>query len=400
MTEPPVAEGTTARPRRIVVVGSGTHFLSGVSVHTIRLANAFAERGHRVGLVTMRRVIPRRLYPGRARVGANLTALQASERVAHYDGIDWFWIPSMLRAAVFLMRRRPEIVVFQWWTGAVVHSYLALALLARLAGARVIVEFHEILAVEELRIPMVGRYVRAFAPLFFRLAGGYAFHSDFDRELASATWRLEGPRAVTWLGPHDLEPDRAAGEPAAPLREAPPGVINVLFFGVIREYKGLEHLVAAFEQIPEAEQDRFWLTVVGETWEGYTRPIEMIEASRRRARMTLVNRYVTDTELDGYLRGADAVALPYVRSSISAPLHVAMSYGLPVVMTDTGGNAEAARGYAGLTLVPPADVNAIAAGLRQLPGLMGQRFIQPQSWGNTVAAYERLFTEVHKSSQD
>ncbi len=94
----------------------------------------------------------------------------------------------------------------------------------------------------------------------------------------------------------------------------------------------------------------YWLTVVGETWEGHTLPAEMIARSPYRDRITFVNRYVHDSELDAYLRGADAAVLPYRRSSLSGPLHVAMGYGVPIVLTETGGNIESADGYAGILL--------------------------------------------------
>ncbi len=397
------AAGDLHRRRRIVVIGSGTHFLSGISVYTVRLANALAGRGHRVGLLTMRRLIPARLYPGWKRVGANLTILERDPRVAQFDGVDWFWLPSMFRAAAFLLRQRPEIVIFEWWTGTIVHSYLALALLARLAGARIVVEFHEILAVEEMGVPFAGRYVRTFAPLFFRLADGYAVHSEFDRQLALDTWHLDrGQRPLEVLphGPHDhykADPDGAEGEP---LREAPAAVTNLLFFGVIRPYKGLDLLVRAFEALSDDEAELLWLTVVGETWEGYTEPLEMIERSPRRPRMTIVNRYVTDAELDGYMRGADAVVLPYVRSSLSGPLHVAMGYGVPIVMSDVGGNAEAAAGYGGVLLVPAADVARLADALRDVTAMTGTRYAHPHTWSNAAEAYERLFRELHKTARD
>lgn len=393
-----------ARPRRIVVIGSGTRFLSGISVYTVRLANALAADGQRVGLLTMRRLIPARLYPGWKRVGADLTVLECDPRVDQYDGLDWFWIPSIFRAAWFLLRRRPQVVIFEWWTGTVVHSYICLCLLARAAGARVVVEFHEILAVEEMGIPLAGRYVRTFAPIFFRLANAYAVHSEFDRQLAIDTWHFdEAKRPIEVLphGPHDhyqAGKDAAAAEAAPlPLREAPADVTNLLFFGVIRPYKGLEHLVQAFEALSDDEAQRFWLTVVGETWEGFTQPVEMIERSPRRDRVTLVNRYVTDAELDGYMRGADVVVLPYVRSSLSGPLHVAMGYGVPIVMTDVGGNAEAAAGYGGVVLVAAADPAALADGIRRAAPLTSTRYEHPHSWGNTAQAYERLFTELHKT---
>ncbi|MCY7418277.1 MAG: glycosyltransferase family 4 protein, partial [Chloroflexi bacterium] len=112
-----------------------------------------------------------------------------------------------------------------------------------------------------------------------------------------------------------------------------------------------------------------------------------IARSPYRERITFVNRYVHDAELDGYLRGADAVVLPYRRSSLSGPLHVAMGYGLPIVMTDTGGNGEAAEGYAGILLTPVGDIDALTQRLRELPALRGQVFEHPRSWSATADAY-------------
>lgn len=375
-----------------MVVGSGTRFLSGISVYTVRLANALAAQ-HRVGLITMRRLLPARLYPGWKRVGAELTRLERDPQVSAFDGVDWYWMPSIIGGAMFLARQRPQAVVFQWWTGTVLHSYIALALLARLIGARVIVEFHEIIETGEAGIPFAARYVRTVAPILMRLADGFAVHSEFDRQLAIETWSIaRRPIAVLPHGPHDHY--QSEGVAMERLREAPEGTCNILFFGVIRPYKGLEHLVEAFERIPDSEVDDYWLTVVGETWEGWTLPTDMIERSPRRDRITLVNHYVQDHELHAYLRGADAVVLPYLRSSLSGPLHVAMGYGLPIVMTDVGGNAEAARGYQGVVFVPPADGLALADALRRVRVLTGVSYQHPHSWSDTADAYERLLQEL------
>ena len=79
-------------------------------------------------------------------------------------------------------------------------------------------------------------------------------------------------------------------------REAPDGAVNLLYFGIIRPFKGVEDLVRAYDAIPEDQAHRFWLTVVGETWEGHTLPTELIAASPRRDRITFVNRYVQDEQ--------------------------------------------------------------------------------------------------------
>jgi glycosyltransferase involved in cell wall biosynthesis len=379
-----------------MVVGSGTRFLSGISVYTVRLANGLADAGARVSMITMRQLLPTRFYPGRTRVGADLTELRRHPTVTAFDGIDWYWLPSIIRAAWFMGRQRPELIILEWWTGTVLHSYLALCLLARLIGARVIIEFHEVLDTGEVRVPLARRYAELVGGAVVRLAAGYAVHSEFDRALLRSHWKLGGrkPTHVLPHGPHDHYMRPAEPTEAPVLREAPADACNLLFFGVIRPYKGLEDLVEAFERLPSEDVGRFWLTVVGETWEGYTGPATRIMDSPFRDRITFVNRYVRDDELDGYLRGADAVILPYRRSSLSGPLHVAMGYGLPIVISDVGGNAEAAEGYIGIRTVPPSDPAALLAALVELPALRGQRFEHPHTWSHTAEAYEELFEAV------
>jgi glycosyltransferase involved in cell wall biosynthesis len=337
----------------------------------------------------MRQLLPSRLYPGWRRVGASLTELATDPRVTKLDGVDWYWLPSLLRAFLLMIRSRPEVVIFQWWTGTVVHSYIALALLARMMRSRVIVEFHEIIETGEANIPLAHAYIRNVAPILMRLATGFAVHSAHDQSLVLQHWRVGSRRPMVVLphGPHDHY--QAADAPA--VRMPPEHVCNILFFGVIRPYKGLEHLIRAFESIPVEDIDHYWLTVVGETWEGWTLPTDMIERSPRKDRITLVNRYVSDEELHGHLKGADAVVLPYLRSSLSGPLHVAMGYGLPIVITDVGGNVEAAQGYAGIVVVPPGDHEQLATALTRLRTMSGSPYKHPHTWAQTAAAYDAVF---------
>jgi glycosyltransferase involved in cell wall biosynthesis len=382
---------TTAAPESICVVGAGSHFTSGISYYTVALANALARR-HRVAVIPMRRLLPARLYPGWRRVGRHEMRLRYSPEVEVFPGVDWFWLPSMLLAIVFMLRRRPRHVVFQWWTGTVLHSYLALAAAARLSGARVTIEFHEVLDPGELKLPLADAYVRAAGPLLMAMAHGFVIHSEADRATLLRRYRIGG-RAVQLIhhGPYGQYEQAAGG---ATLREAPAACCNLLFFGLIRPYKGLEDLVRAFDALPPEAIERYWLTVVGETWEGWELPAELIAQSRYRDRITFVNRYVRDEEVGAFFAGADAVVLPYRRSSGSGALHVALSQGLPVVVSDVGGLAEAVARYEGAITVPPADPAALAAALEQAAALRGRRFEDPHSWEQTVVRYGLLFDAI------
>src|SRR6185437_11893527 len=182
--------------------------------------------------------------------------------------------------------------------------------------------------------------------------------------------------------------------PQTTTRETDHDEFNVLFFGTIRPYKGLEHLVEAFDLLDDETAQRFRLTVVGETWEGWTRPLELIAGSHRRDRITLVNTYVHDDDVAGYFAAADAVALPYTRSSASGPLHIAMAAGLPVILTDVGGLRAAAEGYEGICWVPASDPSALRDALQALPARRGERYSDPRSWDDTVRVYGQLLEVV------
>lgn len=374
----------------VLIIGSGWQFTSGISYYTCRLANAFSERRPTRALL-MRRLVPRKLYPGRDRVGLRVNDLDYVDAVDVYDGVDWYWGRSMRDARRFLLENPPDVLVLQWWTGAVLHSYLRLARLARAVGSRVVMEWHEVQDTGEARIPGVARYVRAAMRTLLRSVDGHVVHSRYDLELLRRVYGLQDDHVV--IAPHGPYDHHTANTPStASGRTAPGGETDFtyLYFGTIRPYKGVEDAVAAFERLPAPVRDRSRFLIVGESWEGWTEPLEAIERSPHRHRIELVNRYVLDSEVSEFFAAADAVVLPYRRSSASGPLHIAMSAGLPVVVSRVGGLVEAAGDYEGTRFAPPADPAALAEAMAEVFSWRGRRFSDPHSWDATMAAYDKL----------
>ena len=240
-------------------MGAGSRFTSGLTYYTAYLVNHLSRR-YEVTAVLVRRMLPRRLYPGAVRVGQPVASVVIAPDVRVVESLDWHVVPGIVPAIVCLVRARPAAVIFQWWTGTVLHLYLVLALVARIRRAPIIVEFHETLDPAEAAMPLVALYIRVVAPLFVRLADGYVAHSMADQAELRRRYRLRRPFAVVPLGPWDERPER----PLPPLRNAPADAVNVLFFGLVRPYKGLDVLVDAFERRADVD-DRLWLTIVGET---------------------------------------------------------------------------------------------------------------------------------------
>lgn len=121
------------------------------------------------------------------------------------------------------------------------------------------------------------------------------------------------------------------------------GEKTILFFGRIRPYKGLEHLVVAFQQIA-AKYEGYRLIIVGEPQkesEQYLRDIqETIERDPSRGRVIQKIDFVPDSETELYFKAADVSVLPYTLIFQSGVLSLSYSFGLPVIATDVGSFGE------------------------------------------------------------
>jgi glycosyltransferase involved in cell wall biosynthesis len=132
----------------------------------------------------------------------------------------------------------------------------------------------------------------------------------------------------------------------------------ILFFGLLRSYKGLDVLLRAFREVKGAE-----LWIVGN-------PRMDVEPLRRLAaeasgRVRFVTRFVEDAEIPPIFRRADLVVLPYRDAEHSGVLYTALAFAKPLVLSSVGGFSElAATGAA--RLAPPEDPGALTAALTEL----------------------------------
>jgi glycosyltransferase involved in cell wall biosynthesis len=129
-----------------------------------------------------------------------------------------------------------------------------------------------------------------------------------------------------------------------------------LFFGLIRDYKGVDVLLRAWRSVPDAE-----LWIVGMPRVDMT-PLRSLAPGRVR----FVPRFVGDLQLPAYFRRADVVVLPYRDADQSGVLYTALAFGKPLVLSAVGGFMEVAQDHRAARLVPPGDEQALAAELREL----------------------------------
>lgn len=108
---------------------------------------------------------------------------------------------------------------------------------------------------------------------------------------------------------------------------------TLLFFGLIREYKGLSVLIDAFNLL----DDNYQLIIAGECYEGIDHYQQQILGSKHANRIRMVNEFISDDEVPSYFSAADAVVLPYLNATQSGVTAIAMHFGVPVIASKIGG---------------------------------------------------------------
>lgn len=181
------------------------------------------------------------------------------------------------------------------------------------------------------------------------------------------------------------------------IEAGPPSGATILFFGLIREYKGLDVLLRALRELPEAR-----LVIAGD-------PLDPVEPLRSLAgELGVAGRvewrlgFLPDEEIPRLMQEATLVALPYRKIDSSGVLATALGHGRPAVVTDVGGLPDAIRDFGAGRVVPPEDAGALAAGLRELleePALAeafqgAEAARRALTWDAAAAQHEALYQEI------
>lgn len=157
-----------------------------------------------------------------------------------------------------------------------------------------------------------------------------------------------------------------------------------LCFGLMRPYKGIDHLLDAFARV-HAMTPTARLLLVGRAPDGFGDLAERIQALGIAHAVTATPRYAPLLDLWRWFAAADVVVAPYVEASQSGVAQMAFAFARPVIVTDVGGLPEVVRPGATGLIIPPRDAQALAEALADL---LGDRE-RCARWGQNACAFAR-----------
>jgi glycosyltransferase involved in cell wall biosynthesis len=300
----------------------------GATVELITTAFAYGEAPAPDGYAV------RELFYRRALGAAGSRLRTASKLLEH--------VPDMVRYR--RAARGADVVHFQWLSIQALDRHLLPRVPTVLTG-------HDLLP-REPRPAQVGAQRRLYDAV-----DAVVVHSEYGRR--QLVERLGVPAAKVRVIHHGAFDYLTRGSRGLPRELQTPDGPVVLFFGLLRPYKGIDVLLDAWREL--GGDGELW--IVG-------RPrmdIGPLVASAPPG-VRWVTRFVSDQELAGCFCAADAVVLPYVeteRVDFSGVLATALAFGRPTVLSDVGGFGEVAEAGAA-RLVAPGDAAALALALREL----------------------------------
>jgi glycosyltransferase involved in cell wall biosynthesis len=252
-------------------------------------------------------------------------------------------VPDMVRLRRAL---NGDVVHYQWLGLPGLDSYLLPPQRPRVITA------HYVLP------PRPSRRQRFAARRAFGAMDAVIAHSEHGaRRLRELVGLDPGRVRVIHHGAFDYLTRLAEEKPLPPELAGAEGQV-ILFFGLLRPYKGIDTLLEAFRRVEGAE-----LWIVGNPRMGLD-PLHRL-AAEAPGRVRFLTRFIEDAEIPPIMRRADVVALPYRDAEHSGVLYAALAFGKPLILSSVGGFPEVAEQGAA-KLVPPADSAALAAALSEL----------------------------------
>ena len=287
------------------------------------------------------RIYPRLIYPGANDRDASLGDYR--EPGAQYT-IDSINPLTWLRTARAIIRKQPDMVVFHWWTIFWAPCVVFMANVLRRRGIRIALICHNLVDHD------AGPLKAAVARHVLGVADAYLVHSSEHRHAL----HVDRPGK-----PVEQHPIPVYGHfPPATTPLAKRGRLELLFFGFIRPYKGLDVLVEALRLLGDTSVH---LTVIGEHWGD---PSSLMATLSALPGIEYHLGYMSNEDAANYFERADFVILPYRKATGSAVASVAFHYDKPIIASRVGGLPDVVLdGDTGL-LVPPDDPMALAEVLR------------------------------------
>ncbi len=309
---------------KIVILGPAHPYRGGIATIMESMAREYLKRGDEVVIYTFSLQYPSLLFPGKSQTVDTPApeGLHIERIVNTCNPINWLLVGNRIR------KEAPDMVLMKYWTPFMAPCFGTIARIARRNGVtKVICQIDNVEPHEHHLTD------KPFNHYYLGAVDGFIYMSEqVHSELKGYT------SAPALFSPHPMFSNlgrRVDRSEACRHLHLDENCNYLLFFGLIRGYKGLDTLLEAWEKV---KRDGQKLIVAGEFYENKQKYEEQL--AKLSHSVILHDRFIDDRDVKFYFSVADALVLPYKTATQSGVTQIAYNFCTPMIVTDVGGLPE------------------------------------------------------------
>lgn len=314
---------------KIIIVGAAYPYRGGLAAFSDRLAAEYMREGNEVEVVTFTMQYPGFLFPGKSQFSNEEKPkdLQVIRLINSVNPLSW------IKTGKYIASRKPDKVIFCYWMAFMAPAFGTIARMVHAKGIKTLALIHNMIPHEPTILDkLFPRYFVNSMDGFVAMAESVV--ADIEQFDKNQRKKVVSPHPIYDHYGKKMEKDVAA------MRLALHGDFHyVLFFGFIRQYKGLDLLLEAFAD-ERLKNLPVKLVVAGEFYESPEPYLKMIHKYNLENAVELRTTFIPDKDVRNYFGVADLVAQPYRSATQSGVSQIAYHFEKPMLVTNVGGLAE------------------------------------------------------------
>lgn len=327
---------------KLAIIGTAHPYRGGLSAFNERLAKEFIKEGHEVVIYTFSLQYPSFLFPGKTQYAAESApeGLKIIRCINSINPLNWISVGLKIRKEAF------DAAVFCYWMSFMAPCMGTIARMLSKKKTKRIALVHNMLPHEKSLLDIL------FPGYFVRSIDGFTAMSEVVKK---DIHKLGGKNKPITLTPHPLYDHFGSilpREEAVKTLHLDSNYRYILFFGLVRAYKGLDLLLEAFGD-KRLRKLPLKLLVAGEFYEDQQRYLDIITEHRLTEHVFIYDDYIPEQEVREWFSAADLIVQPYRSATQSGISQIAYHFEKPMLVTNVGGLAEIVpNGKAGYVVEP------------------------------------------------
>jgi len=314
---------------KIIIIGTAFPYRGGLATYNERLAREYVKQGNEVEIITFTLQYPSFLFPGSTQYSTEFAPkdLKITRKINAINPLNWMKVGREIK------ENSPDLVIFCYWMAFMAPCFGTIARNAWSARTKMVALVHNMIPHEPTVLD------RLFPRYFVDAMDGFVAMAESVVADINHFDKTNKPKVVSPHPIYDHYGDALSKADAAlklGLREQKN---YILFFGFIRQYKGLDLLLEAFAD-ERLRQFPVRLIVAGEFYENPQPYLELIIRLKLEGLVELRTGFIPDSEVRNYFSIADLVAQPYRSATQSGVSQIAYHFEKPMLVTNVGGLAE------------------------------------------------------------